>query len=563
MDNTVMLTALNNVAILLMELDQSESRLLFWNSLKILGSAIGASTVSVWKNFNAGGVIYAHRESSWTLNTPLFRIPECDNLNLTEINPDWTSKNIQPKELNISGDMLDKQKQSLFCPNPFGVLHIIPVNYNSEFWGILTYTYAFESHTFTDAEKSILNSAGLLFASAIARKEMIHSLYEAKEAALASMNAKTDFLSRMSHEMRTPLNAVIGMTKIATETDDISKVELCLERISSSSTQLLAIVNDVLDMSKIDSNKMEIIPGDVQLEKLINYVVDLNSAKIMQKNINITTRCDKTERYITADGLRLSQILSNVLSNAVKFTPENGFINIEVRINKQIYSNPTLICEIMDTGIGISKDDISSLFNTFEQIDGGLTRKFGGTGLGLAISKKLIDLMGGRISVVSELGEGSIFTIELPFTWSKVISNNPETESVNGRYNWSGKRILLAEDIEINREIVLELLSETGVTIDCAENGKIAVEMFTDNPERYNIILMDIQMPVMDGISAAKRIRNSGHKAAEKIPIYAMTANAFREDAEKCLRAGMNGHIPKPIDADKLREILNREMMSY
>ncbi|MDR0904118.1 MAG: response regulator [Ruminococcus sp.] len=562
MDTTnVILSAMNNVSILLMGLDQSESRLIFWNSLKILGSAVGASTVSIWKNYTADDTLYSHRESSWTTNTPLFRIPECDNLNLTDLNPLWTNRDVQPHEMNFSGMMLQEDIRKFFSPTPFGTLHIVPINYNSEFWGVITYAYAVEYHSFNDSEKSVLNSAGLLFASAIARKELIRSLYEAKEAALASTKAKTDFLSRMSHEMRTPLNAVIGMTKIAAETDDKGKKDTCLERISSSATQLLAIVNDVLDMSKIDSNKMEIIPGEVNLERLIKYVVDLNSAKILQKNVIITVYCEKTERYIITDGLRLAQVLTNILSNAVKFTPENGFVNIEAKVERQIYSNSILICEIMDNGIGIKKEDIASLFNAFEQADGGLTRKFGGTGLGLTISKKLIDLMGGEISAVSEKGEGSIFKIVLPFTWGNVIANNTDKKNITEQYNWTGKRILLVEDIEINREIVFGLLQETGVTIDYAENGKIAVDMYSENPEAYNIILMDIQMPVMDGITAAQRIRNSGFITAERIPIYAMTANAFREDEEKCFHAGMNGHIPKPIDADKLRQIINKELM--
>jgi signal transduction histidine kinase/ActR/RegA family two-component response regulator len=561
MDNSlIMLAALNNVSILLMGLDQSESRLIFWNALKILGTSVGATTVSVWKNFIAEDIMYAKRESSWTSNTPLFRIPECDNLNLTSINNAWKSKNYQPQAMNISREMLTDKQAEFFSPGNFGTLHIIPINYNSEFWGILTYAYALENHSFSEGERNILNSAGLLFASATARKEMIRSLYEAKEAALAGMNAKTEFLSRMSHEMRTPLNAIIGMTKIATESKDTSKTELCLERIAASSTQLLAIINDILDMSKIDANKMEIVRSDIDLNKLMNYVGDLHTAKVMQKNIHLNIDCEPTDRYITADGLRLSQVLVNIISNAVKFTPENGFIDVKVRIHRPIYGMPVLICEVSDNGIGIARSEIPNLFNTFEQGDNSITRNFGGTGLGLSISKKLLELMGGRIGVASQPGEGSVFTIELPFTWGEEIADSTENDP-RDRYNWSGKRILLVEDIEINREIVVGLLADTGVEIDCAENGKIALDMFTSNSRAYSIILMDIQMPVMDGITAAMRIRNSGYSNSETIPIYAMTANAFREDAEKCLRAGMNGHISKPVDADQLRETLNKEMV--
>jgi CheY-like chemotaxis protein len=215
----------------------------------------------------------------------------------------------------------------------------------------------------------------------------------------------------------------------------------------------------------------------------------------------------------------------------------------------------------MDTGIGISKSHIDILFNAFEQADGSLTRRFGGTGLGLAISKRLMDLMGGSISVVSALGEGSIFIVSLPISWGNIIDKNADTDCESiASYNWSGKRILLVEDIEINQEIVIELLSDTGIEIDVAENGKIAVDMYTENPENYDIVLMDIQMPIMDGITAADHIRSSGMSNAEYIPIYAMSANAFKEDEEKCLNVGMNGHIPKPIDVDRLRTIIDKEI---
>jgi signal transduction histidine kinase/CheY-like chemotaxis protein len=556
--STLTLTALNNVSILLMGLDQSESRLIFWNALKILGTAVNANSVSVWKNFTVDDSLYAHRESAWMSNTPLFKIPESDNLNLSDIDKNWLSKSMRPREITYSGNEINDDFRNFFSSNRFGTIHLIPIMQGSEFWGILAYTYALENHTFTDSERSIQNSAGLLFASAISRKEMIRSLYEAKETALASMNAKTEFLSRMSHEMRTPLNAIIGMAKIASELENGENVSVYLDRIMSSSNHLLSIVNDVLDMSQIDSNKMEIVSGEVDIKKLIDYVADMNSEKVVQKNLSLTVECDNIERYIITDEHRLSQVLANILSNAVKFTPENGHIHISVKIESPIYGDPVFKCEIMDTGIGIRKSDIDTLFNAFEQADGGLTRRYGGTGLGLAISKRLVDLMGGTINVYSETGEGSIFLITLPVTWGNVIDKTGNI--TKKKYNWEGKRILLVEDIDINREIVIELLSDTGITIDNADNGSIAVKMYTENPDAYNLILMDIQMPVMDGLTAARQIRNSGMRSAERIPIYAMTANAFRTDEEKCLKAGMNGHIAKPIDVDRLREIIDKEI---
>ena len=515
--------------------------------------------------------------------------------------------------------------------------------------------------------------------------------------------AKSDFLSRMSHEMRTPMNAIIGMTKIAENSGDISRLKYCLSTIRTSSTHLLEIINDILDMSKIEAGKFELenVPMNIEkmLMKVCNLIIDSTEKKkqklsvILGKNLNLN--------YI-ADDLRLSQVVINLLSNAVKFTPENGKITLMVEQTGQHENTRTLRFTINDTGIGMNPEQIARLFNAFEQADGGISRKYGGTGLGLAISKSIIEKMGGRIWVESEQGCGSKFIFEVNLEYAPhqdtvifdgirpgdlkllVIENDDDVrkqflsiteefgiktdtaadaaEAINlietaliknsaydiifldyaasdsnsqeiisqlssridkntvivittflewqriehnalgnniaqyitkplfpssilnainnvigstlkaldiktdaaseaadsGNTDLSGVRIILAEDVEINREIFAALMEETHISIDVAENGLVAVSKFKENPEKYDLIIMDIQMPEMDGYQATQIIRALDIPRAKTIPIIAMTANAFKEDVDRCFEYGMNDHLPKPIDEKTVIEKIVR-----
>ena len=383
--------------------------------------------------------------------------------------------------------------------------------------------------------------------------EMNQSTTEALKTAREASNAKGDFLARMSHEIRTPMNAIIGMTHIALDTDDLAKIRDCLHKTDTASKHLLSLINDILDMSKIEANKLELYSEPFEIRKTIEGVRSIIGVKVEEKSQNLLVEIDDSiPKYIESDEMRLLQVLMNLLSNAVKFTPEGGYISLIIVRGESLEDNRFIILvKVIDTGIGIPKESIEKLFDSFEQAEGGIARRFGGTGLGLAISKRIVELMGGKIFVKSEYGSGSEFSFKIAVKCVESASDELEKQLFdNTAPDLSEKTILIAEDIELNRMVVEALLEETNVKIEFAENGRQAVEMFAAAPHKYAAILMDIQMPEMDGYEATRQIR--AMKDGSDIPIIALSANSFKEDVNKSISAGMNDHIAKPIEAEHI-----------
>jgi len=507
--------------------------------------------------------------------------------------------------------------------------------------------------------------------------------------------AKTNFLSNMSHEMRTPMNAILGMTAIGKSAADIERKDYALGKIEDASTHLLGIINDVLDMAKIESGKFELSLEEFSFEKMLERVLNIVSFRVEEKKQLLSLRLDKDiPPVLIGDGQRLAQIITNLLGNAVKFTPNGGSIWLNARLLEEKEDVCTIRIEVTDSGIGISAEQQARLFHSFQQAEAHTARKYGGTGLGLSISKNIVEMMGGSIWVESELGQGATFAFtfqmkrgdwqkyertvraiswknlrilavddnagisgyiknfvgsfgahcdtaacgadalrlvrqndayDIVFTdWKmpdidgfaltkrlKTMEPNPaktvvimlastewrdveeyakgagvdnflpkplfpaaieeiinnflgvlqrqiDDTAANMEDSFKGKRILLAEDIEINREIVRSLLEPTLLEIDCAQDGAEAVRLFAENPGKYGMIFMDVQMPVMEGYEATRKIRAAGTANAAEIPIIAMTASVFREDIDRCLAAGMNGHIGKPLNLNEVLEKLRR-----
>ncbi|MDR0852932.1 MAG: response regulator [Clostridiales Family XIII bacterium] len=385
----------------------------------------------------------------------------------------------------------------------------------------------------------------------------INSLLLREQAkAEAASRAKGEFLSQMSHEMRTPLNAIIGMASIISNSNDIEDHMTDVKKIETASTHLLGVINDILDMSKIEANKLELVDMNFGFRKMIDGITTVMIYSVEDKKQELMVDIDPAiPENLKGDRQRLAQVITNLLSNAIKFTPDGGQIGLTSQLIGENDGKYSIRTNVLDTGIGITDEQKSRLFRSFEQADNSTSRRFGGTGLGLAISKKIVDLMGGDIWAESELGQGSSFTFEVSLEGGDEAGETQDNAEA-AAFDFTGKTILIAEDIDINREIITTLLEATNITMDTAENGEEALKKVEAGGGKYDLIFMDIQMPEMDGYEATAAIRASETAGAKDVPIIAMTANVFKDDIDRALAAGMNGHLGKPIVIDDVLAML-------
>jgi PAS domain S-box-containing protein len=390
------------------------------------------------------------------------------------------------------------------------------------------------------------------------------TLEEALARAESAARAKTAFLNNMSHDIRTPMNAIIGFTTLAiSHLDQVDRVEDYLEKIRTSGNQLLSLINDILDMSRIESGKMQLEENECSLSEIINELVNIFEVDIQKKQLNFV--CDTAQIMddnIVCDKLHLNQILINCLGNAVKFTEAGGSVTLRVSQAPCETAGCGRYCfQIQDTGIGMSKEFIQHIFEPFERERTSTISRIQGTGLGMAITKNIVDMMHGTICVESEVGKGSEFRIDLQFHVAEHDlrrKDEGEHDQNQEKVMFTGKKILLVEDVELNREIAETMLEEAGFQVDSVQNGLEAVERIMQTEAgTYDLILMDIQMPVMNGYEASRQIRKLSDPRKAGIAILAMTADAFEEDRQRALDAGMNGHISKPIKIQKLFTAIN------
>jgi len=594
-----MLNALNEMAVTIISHKKETFNNVMSDALKSVALVAGIDRIAVYRRLGREtqlGQIYLWFGKTIPLEKELIELPE--------IPPIFRWLDVLRAGNCISGNVEEMVNDEAVFLRLFGVKSIffVPIFVKEDFWGVIT----LEDHTnyrkFEEDNLDLLRSAAHLCAGAVVRFEIEREvesanakLKDALEQATAASRAKSDFLSGMSHEMRTPLNAIIGMTTIGKNSNDMEQKNYALNKILDASSHLLGLINAVLDMAKIEADKLELAPVEYSFERMVQKVLTMINFQVDEKNQRLIVHIDENiPRVVIGDDHRLAQVLANLLSNAVKFSPKEGEIRLNIFLNNEIESSRAAdelfaynICElrieVSDNGIGISEEQQKRLFRPFEQADSGISRKYGGTGLGLIISKRIVEMMGGDIKIESKLGQGArfIFTVKLQRSEKSLQSLlssgiNPEAEDEKLLENkFQTKRMLLAEDIAINREIIISILEDTGILIDCAENGKEALDMIEAAPDKYDIVFMDMQMPLMDGLEATRRIRAAeasraidlafdlqyGENEFRRLPIIALTANVFKSDIDECIAAGMDDHLGKPLDLEsvyeKLRKYLN------
>ena len=572
-----LLSAVNQASGLLLRSEMDNFTDNLQTCLAMLAKTMGVDRISIWKNqIEKGELHYYNQVFGWVDEIAQPHTMTAYHMinqprNFEEIVPSWEKILARGEFINRQVKDMPVYEQQHFVQQGIKSVFIAPVFIENQFWGFVGYDNYRQERVFSLNEQMIMNSTGITIANALLRNEMLLDLQSANQA-------KSDFLAKMSHEMRTPLNAIIGLSGLALEDIESGSITedtgLNVEKVNNAGATLLSTVNDLLDIAKIEAGKLELIPVKYDIPSLLNDTVTQSVMHIGDKPIEFVLDIDEAlPRQLFGDDLRIKQILNNLLSNAFKYTQE-GTVELGVRSERYLDDTVWLHAWVRDTGIGIKSDKIANLFDDYVQVDTQLNRHVVGTGLGLSITKKLLDLMDGSISVESEYGKGSLFKVCLlqEFVTDECIGPEIVENLKSFRYSQRKRldssrlekiklpyaRVLVVDDNTGNLDVAKGLLKPYGMKVDCVTTGQKAIDVLAKQKVTYDAVFMDHMMPGMDGIEATRRIRELDTEYAQNIPIIACTANAIVGNAQMFLDNGFQAFLSKPISVNQLDEIVHQ-----
>ncbi|MCL1805370.1 MAG: ATP-binding protein [Clostridiales bacterium] len=578
-----LLNIVNDAAGILLRSEPDAFERDLYRCMGLIAEALGADRVSIWKNHREEGLLHYSQVFEWKEGVGADELESFVSISeprrYGKTLPGWEERLAGGESIyGLARDMEPGPRAHLEAQGVLTVF-VTPVFLQDQFWGFVAYDNHQMETAYAEGERMTMRSGGIVIANALFRYEMMLSVQDASdrlEAALSeaqdASQAKSNFLANMSHEMRTPLNAILGLSELTLEAGRMEEEDrINLEKINNAGMTLISTVNDILDISKIEAGKFELISVEYDLPSLLNDTVTQSSMFIGEKFIDFVLNIDENlPARLLGDELRIKQVLNNLLSNAFKYTRE-GTVELKVRCQRE-GEEVMFTADVRDTGAGILPENIDKLFEDYSQVDQKSNRRIMGTGLGLPIVKKLIEMMGGSISVESEYGVGSVFTVRLPqhYVSDEVIGpamaenlmsfhffeQKRDQNAKLSRVSLPYARVLVVDDVATNLDVAKGLMKPYGMTIDCVASGQEAIDAIRDAEVRYNAVFMDHMMPVMDGIEAAQRIRELGTDYAKSVPIIALTANALSGNEEMFLSKGFQAFISKPIDINHLDTVI-------
>ena len=577
-----LLNIVNDAANILLQSESGEFENDLNRCMGMIGAAVSADRVCMWKNHITDGKLYCNLVYDWPGGEhSLINSEAAVNVSYDDNTPGWEAILSAGNCINTMISQLSPEEQAQLEAHGVKSLFIAPVFVRGEFWGYVGFDDYNNEKILSDNEASTLRSGSLLIANALLRNEMTRNLHIAASELELALNAakdanqaKSDFLASMSHEMRTPLNAIIGLSDLTLGTEDLNEESFAnLEKINNAGLTLLGTVNDILDISKIEAGRFELLPVEYDTPSLINDTVSQNILRIGEKPVQfILDIGEDLPARLYGDEIRVKQMLNNLLSNAFKYTRE-GMVELYVRSARD-GDDVWITASVKDTGIGIKTKDIEKLFGAYNQVDTAANRTIEGTGLGLQITRRIAEIMDGTVTVDSVYGKGSIFTVKFRQKSVSEVMIGPETAATLMSFHYTDfkrrnnlrftrislpyARVLVVDDVATNLDVARGLLKPYMMQIDCVTSGHEAINAIRNETPRYDAVFMDHMMPEMDGIEATRRIREIGTDYAAGLPIIALTANAIAGNEEMFLDKGFQAFISKPIEISRLDEIIRR-----